>query len=68
MFPTPILGKISVGFLVQYWEKVLGTPNRYWDRFYRFPKPVLEKGSIGSLSNTGKNVLYVPHSILGKVL
>ena len=26
----------------------VGSPNQYWDRFYRFPRPVLGKGSIGS--------------------
>ena len=48
MYPSPILGKGSIGFPVQYCEKVLGSPNQYSDRFYRLPSPILEKGSIGS--------------------
>ena len=32
-FTSTILGKGSVGFPVQYWEKVLGSPNPYWEKF-----------------------------------
>ena len=38
MFSGPILGKGSIGF-----------PDQYWDRFYMFHSPLLGKGSIGSL-------------------
>ena len=45
MYPSPILGKGSIGFPIQYCEKVLGSPIQYRDRFYRFPSPILGKGS-----------------------
>ena len=47
-FQSLILGKGSIGFTVQYLEKVSGSSNQYWDRFYRFHRPGLGKGSIGS--------------------
>ena len=67
MFPSPILGKGSIGCPVQYWEKVLCSPNQYWDRFYRFPRPVLGKGSIVSQSSTGKSSRF-PSLLLGIIL
>ena len=48
MFTSPVLEKGSIVFPVQDWEKVIGSLNQYWDRFYMFPRPVLGKGSIGS--------------------
>ena len=79
MFPTPILGKGSIGFPVQYWENVLGFTNQYRDRFYRFPRPVLGKGSIGSpfqywenflvpQTSTEESFYRFPSPVLGKVL
>ena len=66
MFPSPILGKGSVVYPVQYWEKVLGSPNQYWDRFYRFPSQILEKGCIGSPVQYLLKVVYVLKSNTGK--
>ena len=70
VFPSLILGKGSIGFPVQYWEKVSGSSNQYWDGFYTFPSPLLGNDSrLPSPRNTGKRfykVLQVSQSTPGK--
>ena len=56
-FFSPVLGKGSIGSLVQYWKKM----------FYRFPSPVLEKVLCLPNSNTGKRFYRFSSPILLKV-
>ena len=56
MFPTPILGKGSIGSPVQYLKGFLVPQSSSGKRFYRFPGPILGKGS------------GFPSSVLEKVL